>query len=108
LRLSGIALAVAFLESADLESADMLSQGVAHQSGTIPLRLARYPVGCLQQLFIEHNLNRFHMWTSSHSIVNNAIIRFGYPHPQLSGLRPEGHLYREIFPRVPYKKEMEK
>src|SRR5271165_1118766 len=48
----------------------MFPQGVAHQSGTVSPGALGGLVGSLQQLFIQHNLNDFHMWNLFHSILH--------------------------------------
>jgi len=59
---------------ANLDSAQVLAQRIAHQCRAVSLGLLGNPVGGLQELFIEHNLHCFHMWTPVHSILNTKTV----------------------------------
>jgi hypothetical protein len=49
----------------------VLPQGFSNQCGTIPLRPACGLIRGLQKLFIENNLDCFHMSTLFHNIPHN-------------------------------------
>jgi hypothetical protein len=58
----------------------MFPQGVAHQSGPVPLSALRGLVGGVQQLFIQYDLNDLHMWNLFHSILHiKDISKAGGP-----------------------------
>ena len=60
-RLSRVSLAVTFFEDARLQSPQVFPERVAHQCGTIPFCPASSPVGALEELLVENNLNGFHI-----------------------------------------------
>jgi hypothetical protein len=74
LRLSRVALAVAFFTGSQFQPTEMFPQGVAHQSGPVSLSALRGLIGGLQQPFIEHDLNDLHMWSLFHSILHMEDI----------------------------------
>ncbi len=49
----------------------MFPQGVPHKRGSIPLGSTRCLIGGMQKLFIEDNLNCFHMSTLFHNILHS-------------------------------------
>src|SRR5271154_1288505 len=68
--MSRVALAVALFTGSQFQSEEMFPQGIAHQSGTVSPSALRGPVGGVQQLFIQHDLNDLHMWNPFHSILH--------------------------------------
>lgn len=80
MRLLRIALAIAIFPGSDLQFPKVLSQRVTYQCGTIPFRSARGLIGGMQELFIENDLDYFHMLNSIHTIFhiilhNKTIFR---------------------------------
>jgi hypothetical protein len=72
--MSRVTLAVALFTGSQLQSAEMFPQRVAHQCGTVSLCALRSLIGGVQQLFIQHDLNDFHMWSLFHSILHMEDI----------------------------------
>lgn len=66
-RLFRIARAVTLLQRAYLQSLKVFPEGFANQSGPIPLRSPRGLLSRSQQVWVENDLDRFHMWTLLHS-----------------------------------------
>jgi hypothetical protein len=63
-------MAVAFFAGSQFQPAEMLPQGVAHQSGPVSPGALRGLVGGVQQLFIQYDLNDLHVWNLFHSILH--------------------------------------
>src|SRR5580704_11666663 len=45
----------------------MLTESITHQGGAVPLGATGGLISCAQQLFVEYDLNGFHMWSLLHS-----------------------------------------
>jgi len=54
-------VAIAFFSGTGFQSAEVLPQRVTHQGGTISLGLTCSLIGSVQELFVEDNLNCFHI-----------------------------------------------
>ena len=75
MRLPQIALAIPFLSRPCLQLEEVLAKGFSNQCGAILLGVPRGAIGGLQELFVEYDLDGFHVWTLFHSIVHSEKSR---------------------------------
>ena len=62
-------MAVSLFASPQFQPPEMFAQGITHQSRTVSAGALCGLIGGIQQLFIEYDLNDFHMWNLFHSIL---------------------------------------
>ena len=71
LRTAGIATAVALFPFAKGERAQVFSQSVTHQRRAVAPGAASRLICRPQELFVEHDLHCFHMWSLVHNRLHN-------------------------------------
>lgn len=67
-----MAPAIALFQFPDAQVAQMLAQRVAYQRRAVAFGAPRRAICVRKQLFVEHNLNRFHMWSPIHSVLHST------------------------------------
>lgn len=70
LRLPSVTRSVARFSVLQFQPLEMLPQRVSHQRRPIALRPPCRLIGGEQELFVEYDLNGFHMWILLHSILH--------------------------------------
>lgn len=64
-------MAVAFFQITDSQPSQMFAESVAKQGGSVALGSARRLIRGLQELFVQYDLDGFHVWRILHSFAHN-------------------------------------
>lgn len=71
-----ISNAIAVLPRSNFQSSKIFAQGITHQGGAIFFRPASGLIGSLQKLFIQHNLDNFHIQQYTPHYIPQSLIAF--------------------------------